>query len=109
MHKAGRIVRPFSLGTYQVHDSFPVVFELSETTGDESNPMNVRPKYPGPGLDTKIPKSGLKIYPKILQKMSKNPNFISKNLEMYSINPLFLFGDNKIICIKCGILVTCTI
>lgn len=37
MHKAGRIVRSFSLGTYQVHDSFPVVFELSETTGDESN------------------------------------------------------------------------
>ena len=49
----------------------------------------VRPKYPGPGLDTKIPKSGLKIYPKILQKMSKNPNFISKNLEMYSKNPDF--------------------
>ena len=35
--QGGRIVRPFSLGTYQVHDSFPVVFELSETTGDESN------------------------------------------------------------------------
>lgn len=37
MHNAGRTVRPFSLGTYQVHDSFSVVFELSETTGDESN------------------------------------------------------------------------
>lgn len=37
MHKAvGRIVRPFSLGAYPVHDSFPVVFKLSETTGDES-------------------------------------------------------------------------
>ena len=37
MHKAGRKVRPFSLGAYPVHDSFPVVFELSETTGDESD------------------------------------------------------------------------
>lgn len=36
MHKAGRIVRPFSLSAYPVHDSFPVVFKLSETTGDES-------------------------------------------------------------------------
>ena len=38
MHKAvGRIVRPFSLGAYPVHDSFSVVFELSETTGNESD------------------------------------------------------------------------
>ena len=58
MHKAGRIVRPFSLGTYQVHDSFPVVFELSETTGDESNlvpyemlfapNIPARPRYKNP-------------------------------------------------------------
>ena len=37
------------------------------------------------GLDTKIPKNGLKIYPEILQKMSINPNFISKSLEIDSI------------------------
>ena len=37
------------------------------------------------GLDTKIPKTGLKIYPEILQKMSINPNFISKSLEIDSI------------------------
>ena len=36
------------------------------------------------GLDTKIPKNGLKIYPGILQKMSKTP---PKNLEIYSKNP----------------------
>ena len=38
------------------------------------------------GLDTKIPKNGFKIYPEILQKMSINPNFISKNFEIDSKN-----------------------
>ena len=37
------------------------------------------------GLDTKIPKNGLKIYPGILQKMAKTPP--PKNLEIYSKNP----------------------
>ena len=49
-----------------------------------------------------------KIYPEILQEnVYINPNFISKNLEIYSRNPDL--SQLHIICIKCWIFVTCAI
>ena len=44
------------------------------------------------GLDTKIPKNGLKIYPGILQKMAKTPpQKISKFILKIPIYPNFFF------------------
>ena len=52
----------------------------------------------------KWPKKSIR---KFSKKMFINPNFISKNLEIYSRNPDL--SQLHIICIKCWIFVTCTI
>ena len=52
----------------------------------------------------KWPKKSIR---KFSKKMFINPNFISKNLEIYSRNPDL--SQLHIICIKCWIFVTCAI